>query len=200
MRNIATTANTTNPPTQLEEACGSCVSRNAITPPPLTPQHNPGHDFSDIERMASDSENRRFNHIVTRQVWTHGSGPYDGFLMDTTGQASRDGKALFGGLSAVTEVCSQRYQKRIRAKIRVWFNIFGPQFAEFEVAIQFLSRAWLSPTLKATIRCSNIRPCGSPIFDACMEGDLDGVTRLIESGAANINAVDDRWRLSCGPA
>lgn len=158
-----------------------------MLPYPPKPQHNGCNDLSNVERMAR--ENRMSNQIAGRHVWTYGSGADNCFPLAP--QTSSDDQTQSSGLSAVAELQSKRYRKKLRAKVRVWFNVFGPRVAEFELAIHIRSKAWLSPSLAGTVRCINIRPRDSPIFDACTEGDLDEIRSLIECGAANINDVTE---------
>jgi hypothetical protein len=151
-----------------------------------TPRHNLGNDLSDIEQMAR--ENKRSSQIAARHFWIYGNGA-DGPL-STPSQTSPDGLPQSSGLGAMAEFQSKRQRKKLRAKIRVWFNLFGPKVVEFEMTIHFRSRSWLSPTLQASLRSINIRPSDSPIFNACMRGNPGTVRRLIENGEASINDVD----------
>jgi hypothetical protein len=113
----------------------------------------------DLLDMESITQNKRTNQIVAQHSWTYGRANRG--LCSST---SPNGSSTLGGVDAIAEFQSKAFRKKLRARARVWFTLFGPRVAEFEFAIHIRSKAWLSPTLEIAVRLINIRPLSSAIF------------------------------------
>jgi hypothetical protein len=136
--------------------------------------------------MQIIKQNVNTNRVMAQHSWTYRWNDNGRHPAPTP-----EGSSRLGSVAAVAEFESRAYRKKLRAKVRVWFGLFGPRVAEFEFAVHVRSKAWLSPTVEVAVRSINIRPWLSRIFQDCEASNLINVKGLIETGAASINDVSE---------
>lgn len=140
------------------------------------------HEVFDLETTG---KRRDSNRLVAKHSRTYGkvAGPA---LACSASSELLSGRWTLG---AMVELERRRYDKKLRAKVRAWLNLFGPRVVDFEISIRIRSLAWMSPSMECLVRTVNVRPWGCPIFQACEFADLKRVKFLLESGEASINDV-----------
>ncbi|KAK3292913.1 uncharacterized protein B0H64DRAFT_203125 [Chaetomium fimeti] len=109
------------------------------------------HQF-DIERITQDNNTNR---VVAQHSWTY---RWTDDYSRSPPVSGSEGSPRIRSVAAAAEFESKAYRKKLRARVRVWFGLFGPRVAEFEFAVHIRSKAWLSPTVEVAVRSVNIRP------------------------------------------
>ena len=131
------------------------------------------------------------NQVLMQHSWT-----YRWASNGTRPLPISEGASRFGRIAAIAKFESRAYRKKLRARFRIWFGLFGSKVVEFEFALHIRFKAWLSPTLKVALRLVNTRPWYSDVFAACETSDLTRIKSLFEGGAASINDVPDPDQIS----
>ena len=145
------------------------------------------HDVYNIDSLEEARDSRQ---IIAQHSWTYGNGADDIFHVQKPGNETTHSQSL----GALLQLQRKRHERKVRAKARLWFNLFGPKLLDLEIAIRVRSKAWISPSVECRISAINIRPSDAPIFKACYSRNLPEVKLLLESGEASVNDVSEEGR------